>query len=55
MRKPSTIDAFFKRKNVEIQTSAEPSNISLEIDQLNSKNRPKKSLRVEIKCLISTH
>ena len=49
MRKPSTIDAFFKRKNVEIPTSNESSNPSLDIDPLNSENRAAKSLRVEIK------
>ena len=49
MKKSSTIDAYFKRKNVEIQTSNEPSNPSVEIDQSNSEKRPTKSLRVEIK------
>ena len=48
MKKPSTIDAYFKRKNVETQTSNEPSNPYKKIDQSNSKKYSTKSLRVEI-------
>ena len=50
MKKSSanTIDAYFKRKNVETQTSNEPSNPPVEIDQSNSEKRSAKSLRVEI-------
>ena len=47
MRKPSTIDAFFKRKNIET-TSNEPSNLSNEPPE-SSEKQPEKSLRVEIK------
>ncbi|XP_073121559.1 uncharacterized protein [Henckelia pumila] len=46
MKKPQTIDAFFKRKNDEIQASQ--SNITTDIDHLNFESRPAKSLRVEI-------
>ena len=42
----SAIDAYFKRKNVEVETSSELSN---PIDQLNSNDRLRKSSRIKIK------
>ena len=47
--KSSTIRAYFKRKNVEAQTSSEISNSLVGNDQLNSQDPPRKSLRIEIK------
>ncbi|KAM6553414.1 hypothetical protein CsatB_014176 [Cannabis sativa] len=49
MKKSTTIDAFFKRKNVEVSTSDVSSNLSVDVDHQNSKNRPTKSLRLDIK------
>ncbi|XP_060974109.1 uncharacterized protein LOC133039273 [Cannabis sativa] len=49
MKKSTTIDAFFKRKNVEVSTSDVSSNLSVDVDHENSKNRPTKSLRLDIK------
>ncbi|XP_060968719.1 uncharacterized protein LOC133036221 [Cannabis sativa] len=51
MKKSTTIDTFFKRKNVEVSTSDVSSNpsVSVDVDHENSKNRPIKSLRLDIK------
>ncbi|XP_060972576.1 uncharacterized protein LOC115696806 [Cannabis sativa] len=49
MKKSTTIDTFFKRKNVEVSTSKVSSNPSVDVDHNNSKNRPTKSLRLDIK------
>ncbi|XP_060959259.1 uncharacterized protein LOC115723776 [Cannabis sativa] len=49
MKKSTRIDAFFKRKNVEVSTSDVSSNLSVDVDHKNSKNRPTKSLRLDNK------
>jgi hypothetical protein len=49
MKKSTTIDTFFKRKNVEVSTSDVSSNLSVDVDHQNSKNHPTKSLRLDIK------
>ncbi|XP_060965214.1 uncharacterized protein LOC133034190 [Cannabis sativa] len=49
MRKPATIDTFFKRKNSEASTSNVSSISPVDIDHVNFENRSAKSLRLDIK------
>ena len=49
MKKSYTIDAFFKRKNVENLKPNEESHFSIDFNPLNSESCPTKFARVEIK------